>query len=201
MRRKLLLCWLKLKSFICGWIFILPIHSQAWQQFAPVSGIKTEHFSLHQAPPSLQESQLLLRQRTQLCRSVLSKYTTRLDGSCSHVQKASLHRTGGSWPKNQTATYMFKFLHAVLHGSGKSLIPFSSLCLVDVRWRSCRAETDRMMWDRPRRGCASGRDFPLWFGCWDGETTLRSRVTRSKGNARPSDVNPLHTLNFLFNPQ
>lgn len=54
-----------------------------------------------------------------------------------------------------TVTHMFKFLHAVLHGSGKSLIP----PVPDVFW--VRAVMERRGGDRPdeaRRGCASGGD-------------------------------------------
>lgn len=62
-------------------------------------------------------------------------------------------------------------------------------------------ETDAMEWDLPGRGCAIIGDFfslPLQtLGWWD--HFWQSRVTRTKGEARPSAVNPFHTDNFLFN--
>ncbi len=87
---------------------------------------------------------------------------------------------------HQTLTYMSKFLHAVLHGSGKSLFySLSSWCLVAVRGDGAAGrrptgwcETDRG--EDARLAAARGGDSPAFFGYWDGGTTLRSWVTRTK---------------------
>lgn len=96
------------------------------------------------------KSQLLLNQRGQHCGSALSQR------AFTSSKSASGDWTGEQWPlkkENQTVTYMSKFLHAVLHGSGNhSLFPSG----VRVRWCSSGAETGKMKWHRPGRGCASG---------------------------------------------
>lgn len=119
---------------------------------------------------------------------------------------------------------MSKFLHAVLHGSGKSLLLvllliffFKSLVLVAPFPLS-------FSWDGVADG-AAGRTPAGWNGLdreamsvWrrkkvlispllvlpllssrhqDGGTTSQSRVTRTKGEARPSAVNPFHTVNLV----
>lgn len=58
-----------------------------------------------------------------------------------------------------------------------------------------------MEWDRPgsdaRLAAEGGGDSPpSSFRHQDGGTTSQSRVTRTKGEARPSAVNPFHTMNL-----
>lgn len=102
---------------------------------------------------------------------------------------------------------MFKFLHAVLHDSPfrRKIVVIPSVPVVfwvyvtvmerrggDRRVDVSSTERKRRVW-RQQGAVIS----PLRFGCWGGETTLQSWVTRNKGEARPSAVNPLHTHNFL----
>lgn len=97
---------------------------------------------------------------------------------------------------------MSKFLHAVLHGCGNPFFSLSSSASLGwERWWWSGTETDAMEWNLAGRGCAiSGGDFfPLLLqtlGWWN--HFWRSRVTRTKGEARPSAVNPFHPDNFLF---
>lgn len=118
--------------------------------------IKHNIFSLYQTC----ESQLLLNQRSQHCGSMdtlLHHLKARQESLCSQ------NRWTLPVKKNQTVTYMSKFLHAVLHGSGNHsyFLQFPMSVWDDgaagrrpTRW----SETDRG--EDARLTAAGGGDFP-----------------------------------------
>lgn len=103
---------------ICVHYAFTLIHPHSKAQYRCVAGVTTQHLSLHQ-------SQLLLNPRARLWGSERRSFIS-TDRRLSTEQ--AVDKTLGN---HQTVTHMFKFLHAVLHGS--LFLWWITLLLLSVR--------------------------------------------------------------------